>query len=309
MSMAVEDAAVQRRRLRAELRRARVRAHQTQRDVADAMDWSLSKLIRIESGSVGISTTDLKVLLQHYDLEESEIDRLVQLARASKDQQAWWTEYKDVISPKYLEYLKLEGSASVIQDFEPMFVPGLLQDEDYARAIFQEFAGSASKKRIDTWVELRMRRQDEMSSLPNPPHMEFVLDEAALRRLVGGSEVMGRQLRRLREEAAKEYVTIEVIPFSAGAHPGMKGPFVILEFDSEMDDDLLFLEVSGQDMSRQGKQKIKPYRDAWGRLRNLARRKGLEEVIDDVFYDLSVGRESRLERPMERPSRNSTEET
>jgi transcriptional regulator with XRE-family HTH domain len=283
----IEEAPVQRRRLRAELRRARGVAGLTQRDVADAMDWSLSKLIRIESGSVGISTTDLRVLLQHYGIvEPTEVDRFVQMARASKVQHAWWTEYREATSPKYLEFLAFENSASVIQQFEPMIVPGLLQNEDYARAVLQELAGSVSEQRIDSWVELRMRRQETLFSLQRPLEMEFVLTEAVLRCRVGGPEVMARQLRRLRDEAAKDNVTIDIVPFSAGAHPGMKGPLVILQFDGP-EEDVLFLENSRGDMiSRDEQMELQDYRQAFARLRDLAEKGSLIKLIDEIQRDL-----------------------
>ena len=290
----IEDAAVQRRRLRTELRRAREDARHTQRDVAEAMDWSLSKLKRIESGAVGISTTDLKALLHHYGVEEpAEVDRLVQLGQASKNQQAWWTRYKEATSSQYISFLGFENSAAVIQQFEPMIIPGLLQDEEYARVVLEELVVSASQQQVDTWVELRMRRQDELFNRPSPPTMIFVLSEAALRPWVGGSEVMGRQLRRLREEAAKEYVTIEVIPFSAGAHPGMKGPLVILQLGNG-EEDVLFLEnIRGDMISHDGPGQIEDYRRAFARLRSLATNEPLDRLIEYALDHLSEGQVGR----------------
>ena len=284
-----QDATVQRRRLRTELRRARSSAGFTQRDVAEAMDWSLSKLNRIESGLVGISTTDLKALLQHYGIvDPTEVDRFLGLARAGKEQRAWWAAYKEATSQQYLTFLGYESSASLIQMFQPLLIPGLLQEEEYARAVLRAYGGSATDKRVEEWVELRMRRQEEIFERPDPPEMVFVLDEAALHRWVGGRDVMRHQLHRLRNEATRGNVTIEVVPFRAGEHPGMKGPFAILEFADDRDEDVLFLEnPRGDTISRDEQEEIKPYREAFLRLRELAREGDLDVLIDKVLEQMS----------------------
>src|SRR6266545_4549959 len=151
----VQDAPIHRRRLRSELRRVRKGAGFTQRDVAEAMEWSLSKLIRTESGSVGISTSDLKVLLQHYGVvDPAEVERFLSLARAGKEQRGWWTEYRELAPHQYLTLLGYESSASVIQTLQPLVIPGLLQDEEYARAIIRAVSGSATDKLVEELVKL-----------------------------------------------------------------------------------------------------------------------------------------------------------
>lgn len=280
-----QDAPVQRRRLRHELRRARQKAGLTQRDVAEAMEWSLSKLIRIESGTVGISTSDLKVLLQHYGIKEpAEADRILAMARASRDRRSWWTPYRDVTSQAYLTFLGYENSASFLQMFNPLLVPGLLQDEEYARAVIRALAGSASHERVEQLVQLRMRRQEELFGRPDPPEMLFVIDEAALHRWVGGRDVMRHQLRRLKEEAQRENVTLEIVPFSVGAHAGMQGPFVILEFADDQDEDVLYVEdPRGSVISRDEQQEIASYRETLGNLRDLAKGDKPESLIDNAL--------------------------
>lgn len=284
-----QDAPVHRRRLRGELRRARAKAGLTQRDVAEAMEWSLSKLIRIESGSVGISTSDLRVLLQHYGIvDAAEVDRFLNLARASKEQRGWWTDYREVTSQQYLTFLGYENSASVVQTFQPLLIPGLLQSEEYARAVLRAYGGSATDKRVEEWVKLRLRRQEELLERSDPPEMAFVIDEAALHRWVGGREVMRRQLQRLKEESARDNVTIEVVPFSAGAHRGMQGPFVILEFADERDEDVLFLEnARGDIVLREELEEIEPYRDTFAELRDLARTADPATMIESVLHQMS----------------------
>ncbi len=285
----VQDAPIHRRRLRSELRRVRKGAGFTQRDVAEAMEWSLSKLIRTESGSVGISTSDLKVLLQHYGVvDPAEVERFLSLARAGKEQRGWWTEYRELAPHQYLTLLGYESSASVIQTLQPLVIPGLLQDEEYARAIIRAVSGSATDKLVEELVKLRMRRQEELAERSDPPDMVFVVDEAALHRWVGGRDVMRHQLHRLKEEATRENVTIEVVPFTQGAHPGMQGPFVIFEFVDERDEDVLYLENSRGDIFiRDEQEEIDPYRASFADLRELAWATDSGTVIDSVLHELS----------------------
>lgn len=286
-----KDASVElpRLRLRAELRRARAVAGLTQKEVAEAMDWSLSKLLRIESGSVSIKTNDLRVLLPLYHIDEpSEVDRIIGLARAGKQQEAWWTAYKEATSQQYLTYIELENSAAVIQQFQPLLIPGLLQDEEYARAVLRAYGGPIADERVGDWVDLRMLRQENLFERSDPPEMVFVLDEAALHRWVGGKETMRHQLQRLKKEAGRNKVTIEIVPFSAGEHPGMKGPMEILEFADERVEDVLFLENSRGDMiSREETKEIKPYREAFAQLRDLASKTDLEAIIDKAIREMS----------------------
>jgi transcriptional regulator with XRE-family HTH domain len=282
----VVDARVQRRRLQRELRRTREALGHTQKDVADLMFWSTSKLIRIESGDVAISITDLRALLQHYDITEpTKVEQLEEMALASKERGAWWTGYREATSSQYLKFLAYENAASVIHQFEPLVIPGLLQDEDYARAILKAVAVSASEERVEEWVELRLRRQSELFDRDDPPEMVFVLDEAALHRWVGGADVMRRQLLRLKKiAAAYKNISIEIVPFSAGAHPGMKGPLVIVEFADEDADDVLFLENSRGDMIfRDEQDELISARRSLEQLHRLAQEASPETLIDHVL--------------------------
>jgi transcriptional regulator with XRE-family HTH domain len=281
---AVQGPAVQRRRLRGELRRVRSEAGRTQREVAQAMDWSISKLIRIESGAVSVSTTDLKALLDFYGVSDrQEVERFVELARAGKDRRGWWSAYREAVSQQYLTFLGHEDAASSIQQFEPLLVPGLLQTAAYARTVLQAFVPAAPGKRIDDWVDLRMQRQQLLERDPSPESL-FVLDEAVLRRPVGGPDVMRAQLSKILKLAERPNVTIEVVPFSVGVHVGMKGPFVILEFPDAYENDVLFLENSRGDLiSRDEQADIVPYRDAMAGLRELAKNVELADMIDQAF--------------------------
>jgi transcriptional regulator with XRE-family HTH domain len=257
---------VQRRRLRAELKKARHVSGLTQDQVAGAMDWSLSKIIRIEAGASGISANDLKALLGLYGVTESDqVDALLALARAARER-SWWSAYRDVAPSSLLQLIEYESVASVVRQFETMFIPGILQTEDYARAVIQNYYDEREgSNKLRALVELRVRREDLFDS-DNPPSFQFMLDEAAVRRLVGGASVMRRQLQRLVELADKPNISIEVIPFSAGLHPGMKGPFEIIEFADPSDRDIVYTESPRGDSFSDDPEETLRYREVFERL-------------------------------------------
>jgi len=241
MSEPVEgpDPAIHRRRLRTELRKAREAAGMTQRDVATAMDWSQSKLIRIESGAVSISTNDLRALLGHYHTESDRIEALVNLARAAREVPRW-SIWKDVASPEYIAFLGYESSASVIRNFNPTIVPGLLQTEEYARTTIS-VAEAHNPQKIDPLVDLRVQRQ-ELLVRESAPSLHFIMDEGTIRRVVGGREVMRRQLRQLQKFAEYPNITIRIIPFEHGLYPLQQVPYVLFEFPHPEDGDILYVE-------------------------------------------------------------------
>jgi len=231
---------VKRRRLKAELRNARLEAKLTQDQVAEAMEWSPSKIIRIEAGSVGVSANDMKELLRLYGITgPKRVDELLSLARVARERS---TTYRDA-PPKLLQFIEYEAAASAIHMFQTILVPGLLQTEEYARAVISALRPEATKAQIEASVKVRMKRQAILTRT-EPVELLFVVDEAVIRRQVGGEDIMRRQVRHLVEMANRKNVTLEVVRFSAGAHPGMQGPFVILEFPDTEDDDVLYLETS-----------------------------------------------------------------
>jgi len=247
--------AVPRRRLRAELKRARQQADLTQEAVAAEMDWSLSKIIRIETGSVGISTNDLAALLRLYKVDSAErADELVALARAAR-QQSWWSKYRSSVSPTHFQYLEYEADASVIRQYEALLIPGLLQTEEYASAAISQYRGhhpgrsrqpaGLSPKMIRTRVELRMARQ-QLLQRPDPPFLFFVLDEAVIQRTIGDEKLGGAQIARLVTLAKRPHVTIQVVPFSVGMYVGMAENYTIFSFPDVDDHDVLYFE-SAQD--------------------------------------------------------------
>jgi transcriptional regulator with XRE-family HTH domain len=234
-----EDPTVQRRRLRVELRELRKKSGETQREIADAMDWSLSKTIRIENGEVSISANDLRQLLSHYNVtDQRRVSQLVDMAKASRSDA--WPELRNLFGPADLSYFSFEGAASTQRTFQNALISGLLQTDEYARAIMSDELGY-SEAQIERGWQARQRRQ-ELHDREDPPQMHFIYDEAVVRRLVGGAAAMRRQLEQLKRFGQLDHITIQVLPFSVGAHRSMRGPFILLEFDDPKDDDLLYQE-------------------------------------------------------------------
>ncbi|HEY0640437.1 MAG TPA: helix-turn-helix transcriptional regulator [Pseudonocardiaceae bacterium] len=284
------DPTVHRRRLRNELRKAREAAGRTQRDVAAAMDWSQSKLIRIETGAVNISTNDLRALLGHYDVPAERINAMVELARAARDVPRW-SIYKDVASPEYIAFLGYESSASIIRNFEPLLMPGLLQTEEYARAVITAVE-TVNPQRVDALVDLRMQRQELMVKQP-APELHFIIDEAVIRRMVGGPHVARRQLRHLKDIADAPNVTLRVVPFEVGMYPRLRVPYVLFEFPDAEDEDVLYLENPlGEYLVRENspeeKDKVDPvtYLGIFWQLEQLARREDFPRQVDDALRQM-----------------------
>jgi transcriptional regulator with XRE-family HTH domain len=244
--------AVPRRRLRAELRQARQEAGLTQEAVAAEMDWSLSKIIRIETGSVGISTNDLAALLRLYQVDSTErTDELVALARAAR-QPSWWSKYRGSVSPAYFQYLEYEADASVIRQYEALLIPGLLQTEEYATAAIRQYRGRhpgrsqqpaslLSPELVKTRVEIRMTRQ-HLLQRPDPPQLFFILDEAVIQRAIGDEKLGRAQIARLVTMANRPHMTIQIVPFNVGMYVGMAENYTIFSFPNAEDHDVLYFE-------------------------------------------------------------------
>jgi transcriptional regulator with XRE-family HTH domain len=267
LAIMADDPAIPRRRLRVELRAARAATGLTREDAARTLDWSLSKLVRIETGDQGVSVTDLRAMLQLYNVtDEGRVRELTTLARSTR-RQSWWSSYRDVISKQFGQYLGYEGAASYIRTFHPMLVPGLLHTDDYAFEILRLRMTNERARRL---VNLRMERQERVLDQQHPPETTFVFGEEALTRCIGGPGVMREQLRHLVEVAARPSVSIQVVPLSAGAHPGLSGSFILLGLQ-ETGEDLLFLEGAGADVvSRDDREMIPPFIESFHTLRGLA---------------------------------------
>jgi transcriptional regulator with XRE-family HTH domain len=234
----VAESAALRRRLTAELRRLRTQANLTQRQVAQRLDWSPSKVIRIEQGTVRIQVTDLQALLNLYDVTDpAAASELTTMARESK--KLPFAEYREVVTAETVRYFQYEANASIIRQVHPLLVPGLMQTEEYSRAVLDAYSMPAEKS--DKIIESRKERR-ELFDQAEPPQAFFILDEAVLRRQVGGPKVMSRQIDHLVSISQRPGVSIQVIEFLAGAHSAMAGPFVHLEFPVANDPDVIFIE-------------------------------------------------------------------
>jgi transcriptional regulator with XRE-family HTH domain len=235
----LDDPAVQRRRLTVELRRARLAAGQTQREVADAMDWSTSKVIRIESGETGISRNDLKALLEHYGIADTAtVNALIESARVAREDN--WARYRSVYNPNTLKLFDFERSAAIIRETHPSYISGLLQTEEYCESLQQDVYHKTPEDAEVRW-EGRLKRQ-ALHDRDSPPQVHVILDEAVIVRPVGGARVMSLQLEAVVDFASLPHVKVQIVPFSRGATPIMEGPFILLSFEDPNDEDVLYLE-------------------------------------------------------------------
>jgi transcriptional regulator with XRE-family HTH domain len=238
----VQGPVVGRRRLRTALRKHREASNLTQDQVAHAMDWSLSKLIRIEAGIVSISTNDVKALLQLYDITDPvEVGKLVEMARAAR-RRTWWSPYKDTVPSQYASFIGLEAETYSLRYYHPLGIPGLLQTRRYADVTTKVAAklGLFSDD-PDTIVTIRMTRQREVLGREQPPEVDVILEEAVLRKVAGSADVMREQLTHVASIGESPNVTIRVLPFRAGVAMVM-GPFIILQFPDPNDTDVVYLE-------------------------------------------------------------------
>ena len=242
----MDNTSALRRQLLAELRRLRPPHVHTQRQVADALDWSPSKVTRIESGAVSLSVTDLRALLGFYEVSDAAVvTRLVDLARRSRRARSPFAAYADVFSAVALRFFDFEHTASWIGEVELMVVPGLLQTEEYARALMGVHGMGAEK--AERFVGSRRVRQ-QLLDRAEAPELSFVVDESVLLRTVGGPVVMRAQLEHLRDLARRPNVAIRVIPLALGEHVGLRGPFVLLTFAGTNDPDVVYLEQRRGDL-------------------------------------------------------------
>jgi transcriptional regulator with XRE-family HTH domain len=227
--------------LGAQLRRLREASGITPGEAAEAVRATHSKISRLERGRSGAKQRDVADLLTLYGVtEETEREQVLMLARRAAAP-GWWQQYSDVL-PKWLElYVGLEEAASVIRSYEVQFVHGLMQTEDYARAVILIANAHAPAEEIDRRVGARMRRQ-QLLTRPGAPELWAVLDEAALRRPPDGTNVMRAQLEHLLELTGLPNVTLQVVPFRTGPHAAAGGPFTILRFPEPDLPDLVYLE-------------------------------------------------------------------
>jgi transcriptional regulator with XRE-family HTH domain len=255
-----------RRQLGAELRR--LRADRTVADVAAEVGWSESKLSRIETAHTGIRPKDLDRLLEVYGVAEDVRARIRALAGQSR-QRAWWEAYGDVLPTAYETYIGFEAEATGIFNYEAQIVPGLLQTAEYASAVIQADGVYEEDEVHSQRVAVRMARQAVLTREP-PPKLSVILDEAVLRRQVGGVDVMRRQLSSLAEANDRKMVTVQVLPFAVGAHRALAGSFIILEFAGNSDHPLVYSEGMTGGVFRSRSEELRSYWMSFEALRTAA---------------------------------------
>jgi len=246
-----------RRQLGAELRRLRDRTGRTVADVAHELSWSESKLSRIETASIGIRKLDLERLLGVYGVDGKELTKLAVLAAQSR-QKAWWEAYGDALPDPYETYIGFEAEASSMFIYEAQIVPGLLQTAEYASAIMQAELADDRPEIIGPRIAVRMARQAVLERDP-PPQVCAILDEDVLRRPIGGHDVLRRQMLRLVEASGRPTITIQILPFSVGAHRGLAGSFTVLEFAGVSEPSMVYCDGMTGGVFRSKPEELRSY--------------------------------------------------
>lgn len=258
---------VRRRRLGQELRRLRELKNMTAEEVAERLLVSQSKISRLENGRRSISQRDVRDLCGVYEVEDVRVvDSLMQMAKDSR-QQGWWHAFGDI---PYSVYIGLETDAESLRVYEPQVVPGLLQTRGYAEALINGALPEAPQSDIDKRVSVRARRQDRINDPESPLRMWAVIDESALRRRVGGNQVMIEQLEHLAELSHLPHVTVQVLPFDMGAHPGINGQYAILEFPDAADSSVVYIEGVTSDLYLEKANDVQRYSVMYEHLRAQA---------------------------------------
>ncbi|MGW1225516.1 helix-turn-helix domain-containing protein [Streptomyces sp. NPDC001478] len=258
---------VRRRRLGQELRRLREIKGMTAEEVAERLLVSQSKISRLENGRRSISQRDVRDLCGVYEVADHRVvDSLMQMAKDSR-QQGWWHAFGDI---PYSVYIGLETDADSLRVYEPQIVPGLLQTRQYAEAVIKGALPEAPQSDIDKRVSVRLRRQDRISAPENPLRLWAVIDESALRRRVGSKQVMIEQLEHLVELSHLPHVTVQVLPFDMGAHPGINGQYAILEFPDAADSSVVYIEGVTSDLYLEKGNDVQRYSVMYEHLRAQA---------------------------------------
>jgi transcriptional regulator with XRE-family HTH domain len=261
-----ESPAVARRRVRLTLRRARETRQLTQGQIAEAMEWSLSKVMRIEKGDVSISASDLRVLLDFLDIRDpAEVKQLMADARTSRSER--WSsdpDYREHLTPATAQLLQFEAEATAIRHYTNVVMPGVLQTPAYARAMFTGYVHDLSEDTIRARIDVRLRRR-ELFYRPDPPDYLLILDESVLWREVGGRAVMGEQLSELLKIMTETPIQVRIVPFAAAATIALLGPFTIFDLGAE-ENAVLYRESHTADEIVHSRRLISRHREVFERL-------------------------------------------
>jgi transcriptional regulator with XRE-family HTH domain len=258
------------RRLAAELRRLRESADLSREEVSNRTRVNEATLYRMETARTRPQVRTLVALLDLYGVADADQEELIALLRQSGDQ-TWLQQFPTELPEPYPTYIGFEGEAQTLLNYESLFVPGLLQTEDYARAALQRGAPQASAEETQRLVEARMSRQAVLTKDP-PLRLWTIIDEAVLYRPVGGEDVMHEQLDRLADAASQRHrhITLQVIPFATGAHAGMNGSFAVLEFGDPAVSDVVYIESQAGDLFLERDTDLRRFKGIFEHLRAQA---------------------------------------
>jgi transcriptional regulator with XRE-family HTH domain len=256
------------RRLAAELRVLRAASGLTRDEVAARTGINVATLYRIEHARVRPQTRTLHTLLGLYGADQQQQAVLLALLRDAR-QRGWLHGYESELPEQYTTYIGFEGEARAVWNYESLFIPGLLQTEDYARAVIRGGLPTASREEAERRVEVRMARQEVLRG-DNPLELWAIIDEAALRRRSGGDAVMRAQIQHLLEASDLPQVTFQVIPFSVGAHPGMPGSFAFLQFAEAAIPDVIYIDSMAGELFLEEDSDVRRYKLVFEHLRAVA---------------------------------------
>lgn len=261
---------VRRRMLSIELRKLREEADLTQTQVTTLLEWSQGKLARMEQDKwQRPDLHDIRLLMDTYGVtDETYREELLTWAREGR-QRGWWHPHKKLLGEQYSTYIGLEAEADTVLTFSALMVPGLLQTADYARAIIQGWQTEIDDAATGRRVEIRTRRQETLTREQDPLRLWAVIDEATLHREVGSPEIMRAQMGHLLEIAELPRVTLQVIPFSAGAHPGAAGPFSVLQF-SDLAPEAVYVENLAGELYVEQPEQVEEFRRGFRQLTAVA---------------------------------------
>ncbi|MEU8272254.1 helix-turn-helix transcriptional regulator [Sphaerisporangium sp. NPDC049002] len=265
---ASQGSTVRRRRLGIELRRLREASDKTIEEVARHLERSASTISRIETGKTVPRLRDVRDMLDMYGAVDDQRELLLAMVRDAQ-QKGWWTDYEDVLPAGFETYVGLEAEAASLRTYQTNLVHGLLQTEDYARALLRAVRLMDSQENVDRLVSLRMRRQSALVR-DHPLELWAVLDEAVLCRPIGGPTVMRAQLEHLVQVAGTPTVTIQILPFAKGAHVGLIGPFSIIEFPDVTDSDVVYAESPAGNLYVEKPKDVRRYTLVFDHLRAAA---------------------------------------
>lgn len=261
---------VRRRMLGAELRQIREGLGITVNETAELLGWHQSKVSRVENGRSGIRPDEVEAVLDAYRVAAPETRAALATLAGEGRQRMWWTPYSDVITQRYASYIALEAEATSMRNFREMLVPGLLQTPEYTRAVTGALQPDSPPDALDALVNVRLARQNATLRRADPLELWAVLDEAALRRVIGGAGTMAKQLHHLLRVSEEPHITLQVLPFAAGAHAGLMGSFAILRFPVRSDLDVVYTESHTSNIQLERKTDLMTYSRMFDELSSAA---------------------------------------